>query len=91
MTVSELIKELSKIPNQNLPIWTEGGYIHIGELLHIQIGKSKDEVCAHCRHYYMYDAKDREHFGFDGVCCGGLQPVPKQKYNRCRGFKWRAE
>ena len=43
MTVFELIKELQKIPNQNLPVWTEGGYIHIGELLHIQIGKSEEE------------------------------------------------
>lgn len=43
MTVHELITELHKIPNQNLPVWTEGGYIHIGELLHIQIGKSEEE------------------------------------------------
>ena len=42
MTVSELIKELSKIPNQNLPVWTEGGYIRIGKLLFIQIGKSEE-------------------------------------------------
>lgn len=42
MTVSELIKELHKIPNQNLPIWTEGGYIRIGKLLFIQIGKSEE-------------------------------------------------
>lgn len=43
MTVSELIKELQKIPNQNLPIWTEGGYIRIGELLFIQIGKEAED------------------------------------------------
>lgn len=43
MIVSDLIKELAKIPNQNLPVWTEGGYIHIGELLHIRIGKSEEE------------------------------------------------
>ena len=42
MKVSELIKELAKIPNQNLPVWTEGGYIHIGEWLHIQVKKSEE-------------------------------------------------
>ena len=44
MTVHELITELHKIPNQNLPVWTEGGYIRIGELLFIQIGKSEEEA-----------------------------------------------
>ena len=42
MIVSDLIKELAKIPNQNLPVWTEGGYIHIGEWLHIQVKKSEE-------------------------------------------------
>ena len=43
MTVSELIKELAKIPNQNLPVWTDGGYIRIGELLFITIKEPEDE------------------------------------------------
>lgn len=43
MTVSELIKELAKIPNQNLSVWTEGGYIRIGKLLFIQIKEAEDE------------------------------------------------
>lgn len=89
MTVHELITELQKIPNQNLPVWTEGGYIHIGELLHIQIGKSEEGTCKRCIHYYMYDAKDRERFGFDGMCCRDIQPVPKPKYSRCEEFEGR--
>lgn len=42
MTVSELIKELQKIPNQNSPVWLEGNYLKIG-MLFIGISESKEK------------------------------------------------
>lgn len=43
MTVSDLINELMKIPNQTAEVWIEGNYMRIG-MLHIAIGKSTDHL-----------------------------------------------
>lgn len=43
MTVFELIKELQKIPNQNLPVWINQNYLRIGRLLFIMIKEPEDD------------------------------------------------
>ena len=43
MTVHELIKELQKIPNQNLPVWINQNYLRIGRLLFIMIKEPEEE------------------------------------------------
>lgn len=43
MTVSDLIKELQKIPNQTAEIWIEDNYLRIG-MLHISIGRNEEEA-----------------------------------------------
>ena len=50
MTVSELIAELMKVPNQNLPVRTEENYLRLGDLLFISIGQKevKPKPCPFC-------------------------------------------
>lgn len=50
MTVSELIAELMKVPNQNLPVRTEENYLRLGDLLFISIGQKEEKIkpCPFC-------------------------------------------
>ena len=43
MTVSDLIKELQKIPAQTAETWIEDNYLRIG-YLHIAIGRNEEEA-----------------------------------------------
>lgn len=43
MKVSDLIKELQKIPNQTAEIWIKDNYLRIG-MLHISIGRNEEEA-----------------------------------------------
>ena len=40
MSISELIKELQKVPNQNLPVWIQQGN-HYASVMEIEIEEGK--------------------------------------------------